>query len=849
MKKHISTSENSKNFLRNVTGNAYFPKKINTAGIAILIMVLIFGASSFKTINEPLIKILDRLDYLIHYYPQEKIFVHTDKAHYILGDTVWFNVTVTDASFHEKDPVSGLVYVQLVNQDGVVVEKLNLRLDGKNAHGEFVLTEDLIYGRYEIEAFTQYMLNYDKAYLFSKTIMIWETSVLQENPDLWVLPETTDSIRLKFYPEGGDIFENINTVVAFEALNSEGHPMQVSIIVKDENHIPVTQSQTLHDGMGFFSLTGLSSKKYYAEVNGVHYPLPPVKKKGINIKVVNRQSDYFSVILESNFENGLDGTFLVGHIRGQAFYTNDELSGQVRKLKIEKTELPSGVAQITLYSKSGIPLCERSLFIYTKRDFPVVEVNMPFAYQLERSEAYVSVDLKDHEGLPAEASFSVSVSDCGTIPFTGNEDDIHSNFLLTSELTSHLRNPGFYFMDMTSQKYALLDLAMMIHGWTRIKSENLVSDVEPQLRYAPEKGFVVSGTVLKKGKALKDAKVDLAILEGDFFAAEVKTDAFGRFAFYDIPVNEGQMIHLKAYEVLSKGKNTENTSNIELVLDKSENVQLVRTDRQIVMKDLLKFDIEAYLKEGLERRRVDSLFAPIKIELDNVTIVAKKQTRDAEIRKQRSIIYPRYNNRIEMDSIAFLNPAWNVFEMVAYLTPGAQLIGQRPFGQGIRFRSGLNSFTNNKPASVMLDGTFITPEFAASLDILNIEFFDVLRSMSSTAIFGNDGAGGVIALYSRMGQRKSDRIQNEKFSKKIIFDGFHQPREFYSPDYGSDQPKTAKPDLRTTLYWSPHNKTDAHGKAEFRFFTGDIKSEYLISIQGMTSTGVPFSSYKKFSVK
>jgi hypothetical protein len=33
-------------------------------------------------------------------YPQEKVYLQTDKAHYLSGETIWFLATVVDALFH-----------------------------------------------------------------------------------------------------------------------------------------------------------------------------------------------------------------------------------------------------------------------------------------------------------------------------------------------------------------------------------------------------------------------------------------------------------------------------------------------------------------------------------------------------------------------------------------------------------------------------------------------------------------------------------------------------------------------------------------------------------------------------
>jgi hypothetical protein len=56
--------------------------------------------------------------------------------------------------------MSGVLYVELLNEKGVEMEHKKLRLENGMCHGEFILKEDYRTGYYEIRAYTRYMLNY-----------------------------------------------------------------------------------------------------------------------------------------------------------------------------------------------------------------------------------------------------------------------------------------------------------------------------------------------------------------------------------------------------------------------------------------------------------------------------------------------------------------------------------------------------------------------------------------------------------------------------------------------------------------------------------------------------------------
>jgi hypothetical protein len=70
-----------------------------------------------------------------------------------------------------------------------------------------------------------------------------------------------------------------------------------------------------------------------------------------------------------------------------------------------------------------------------------------------------------------------------------------------------------------------------------------------------------------------------------------------------------------------------------------------------------------------------------------------------------------------------------------------------------------------------------------------------------------------------------------------------------SPDYSSAEMKNSRiPDYRNTLYWNPAFEPDEKGKATIEFWSADNRSDYTISINGITSEGKSFSLKRSFRV-
>lgn len=93
-------------------------------------------------------------------FPQEKVYLHMDNRSYFIGDTIWFKAYVMNATTLRPTQLSGVLYVELLNEKGVEMEHKKLRMENGMCHGEFILKEDYRTGYYEIRAYTRNMLNF-----------------------------------------------------------------------------------------------------------------------------------------------------------------------------------------------------------------------------------------------------------------------------------------------------------------------------------------------------------------------------------------------------------------------------------------------------------------------------------------------------------------------------------------------------------------------------------------------------------------------------------------------------------------------------------------------------------------
>lgn len=88
-----------------------------------------------------------------------------------------------------------------------------------------------------------------------------------------------------------------------------------------------------------------------------------------------------------------------------------------------------------------------------------------------------------------------------------------------------------------------------------------------------------------------------------------------------------------------------------------------------------------------------------------------------------------------------------------------------------------------------------------------------------------------------------------KVNKGFVFlKGFYPQKRFYSPVYDTEDSKL-EPDNRSTLYWEPEIITDKNGEAKISFYTSDIRSTYIIKIEGVDEKGRLCYKEMTFKVK
>lgn len=511
-------------------------------------------------------------------YPREKVHLHFDNTSYYLGDTIWFKSYVTLAEKNQLSPVSKPLYVELLDQLGNVVERQIIQLKNGEGNGQIALNGTFFTGYYEVRAYTKWMLAFGGPQYFSRTLPIYRKRMdktdearsigtyymddsMKQRPN-----DKEKNLTVRFFPEGGQLVEGIQSVVAFETDTRENGRVDIQGILRSESGEQLALLQTLHDGMGYFVYRP-GEKPAKAEViyEGKQYtfPLPEVLPSGYALRVDNRQEVLEVSVTRSSLELA-DTLALFVSSQGRPYtYELVDFKGRAtQRFRIPAKDLPSGVVQLTLLAKEGNALCERFCYLAPKDELKIESVANKALYT-PYDWINCRIRLLDGQNRPLRANFSVAVRDALNSDYQEFDNTIYTDLLLTSDLRGYIHQPGYYFAERTAGRRKMLDILMLIRGWRRYDMEQVIGAKACRPKYMPETKLTLYGQVRSLfGKPQANLGVSiLARKDSVSIAGMTETDSLGYF-HVSVDGFEGTMSAF--IQTRKQGKNANRQTSVSL---------------------------------------------------------------------------------------------------------------------------------------------------------------------------------------------------------------------------------------------------------------------------------------------
>ena len=474
----------------------------------------------------------DRLQKFGKSIPQEQIFIHMDNTCYFLGDTLFYKAYVR-RSDGLPSRVSKVLYVELLNQDGYLVQRQLLELEKGEAHGDFVLNDTLYGGYYELRAYTRWQLNwgetehphtnyaekwfyskkmakeYYKDYekLYSKVFPVYDKP---KNPGDYEHFMTLRPLRRQFkadgelpkavvqlYPEGGHLVAGVKNHVAFEANDDEGMHIEGTLAIMDASGNKVAEAKTEQRGRGSVEFIPANGTKYTAQFTWKYkmgkQDLPMVEADGCAIMVTQENG-------EVKVDLSLAGTAAVEPLgitvmnQGQLLDFKELGTGEHLSAVLSADKLQTGVCQVTVFNAEGRIYADR-LFFVRKNDLLPQSITFSGINDAP-TQPFEPISLKVNSNNP-NGRISIAIRDAAHTEYIYDSGNILTEMLLSSQIRGFVEQPEYFFEKDDAEHQRALDLLLMIQGWRRFDWHTMATPGAFVLNHLPELTPLMTGEVNK----------------------------------------------------------------------------------------------------------------------------------------------------------------------------------------------------------------------------------------------------------------------------------------------------------------------------------------------------------------
>lgn len=488
---------------------------MNKRSIPIILQFVCFGLFSLSATRKPvkpvpvtLQEMADRLSRFGNNIPQEKVYVHMDNTSYCLGDTIWFKAYVSQTNTGTPSSLSGVLYAELFNNDGYLMERKIVETVKGQGHGFFALplNAHTYAGFYELRVYSRWQLNWgvcvrphskytegwffnktasndyfrDYEKLYSRVFPVYDHMDEAEqaegaapNMSLRILrryfSQDKDSPKptLSLFPEGGELQEGVPCRVAFEAVMSDGEYLKGHLKVGD-NTYPVT-----HRGRGVFEITpgkdNIKDVEFISEKGiSLRQSLPKARRMGASLRM-NQEKEGWSAQIDLS-EDLKAGDFGITFMHQGVLLRFDSLQHTHTKITLPMSALQPGVNQATVFDRNGRIWADRLFFVsdISRRSS---STSCAGGDALYRPQEAINLTLEAKEA--ANEVISISVRDANRAEPSYDSGNILTEMLLCSEIKGFVPQPEWYFAKDDEEHRNALDLLMMTQGWRRFKWQEM----------------------------------------------------------------------------------------------------------------------------------------------------------------------------------------------------------------------------------------------------------------------------------------------------------------------------------------------------------------------------------------
>jgi hypothetical protein len=727
-------------------------------------------------------------------FPQEKLHIHFDKDTYLPGETIWMKAYLLSES--RPSGVSKNLYFDWTDIDGRLLLHSVSPITEGGASSFFKLPAWVKNGVVHVKVYTQWMLNFDNAFLYNKDI-----PVLMPIDGAYPAPEKNKT-TLNFFPESGDLVNGVSSILAFESLNQHNRPSVIRGVLKNANNIVIDSFSTTYNGMGslrFKPVKGEHYTAYWIDESGESHttPIPDAKANGLVLHVDPYNNDQLHYKLEKSVDaSKLTKIVVVGTINQKVVYRNSMiLENNIAEASISATAFPCGVLQLTAFDGDMSPVAERVVFINNDKAYAKIQVTRAAVSLTKRARNEISISIADS----LWTNLSVSVTDAGL--GYDSSHNIYSDLLIAGDIKGAIPDAASFLANPANANEHL-NLLLLTHGWRRFSWESVVTGKFPEIKYQRDPGYLSVRGEVRNGKDL-DAQDSMALLmisrDRKKRILKMAVDGNGKFGqnglfFYD---------------------------SVQVVYRFNHASKLNSSSQISLYSDLL---------PALTPAKADEpSFAWVKVPdviLDKEMNGNIIETRDNSVASNTMSF--TVSPKDDVSGKISENAAHYLADNFVDLRFPVSLKENAPAGETRLAAYKVNSFALRSNVNVTLDGTPVAMDDLKSVNMKEVLFIKFLPKSNQKGL-------PTLAITSRQALDQVNILENK--TGFAVITGYTPVREFYQTHYDKME-DFKETDYRSTLYWNPRLRLDkTHRTMSFQFYNNDVSNKFRIVVEGMNQDG------------
>jgi hypothetical protein len=754
--------------------------------------LIIFSVSeivSFAQIYSSAIK--EKFNFQEEYILSEKIYLHSDRTVYVIGENIFFKAYYFLNGTFKKDSISSIAYVDLVDENGQSQATGKYPIENSMTDGNLLIPQGLASGYYTIYAYTRWMMNFDKDCFFTKKIYIInpesQLKILKKNQS------DNENILLNFYAEGGNLKINTHNPISVIATNKFGEILEKRVNIIDQDNNPIAEVQT----PGYFDFKPEQDKEYKALIvnnDGSQnvFSLPKAVDFGIKSMLNRSINGNLWIEIELTDINNPDNKDLKILLENNGLIYKQidvEFFNNKYQVDIQKKELMQGFNLLYIKNKKN-QIIYKNDFINRLNDKFQIEtlLNKEIYHAREKVNVKIKTVSADKNLKNTNLSVSIAKSDLLNIDTNNISDYLDYSCKI----------------NRCNDKYPLDGKSKILTGHN---SDTIQHSSE--VIYLPEtSGFIISGTIqsAETNKPIPDVNIYLSTLSNHIDVQNAISKKDGKFYFL---MNE-------------KVKNTDfviqpadqSLKDYKVIIDE-EFVTKYPSDEINILREN-KFN-KTFFEELVINNQIEEQYYP-------------NPQSDSSIQKNTTVFYGKadtsYSFRKFIDLPTFEEYFVEIFSQTKIIK------GEN--GKQILLSYLGNRIELNQFPLLLVDGIpifdvdkflSISPSKIDKVDIINDDY-----------VLGGIKYGGIIHVYTK--KKNFASLIDTKNLSLYKFRGFTEKNKFREINYTDEIAlESRKADFRNTLYWNPEIITDENSEANFSFYTSDEKGKFLITIEGAGENG------------